>query len=44
MEQIKGTQEEARKDEPLQRLICEVLDNYKDVPTNELFQELQVTR
>ena len=40
MEQIKGTQREARKDGPLLRHIREVLGKYKDVLTNELPQKL----
>ena len=44
MEQMEGTRGEAKKDWPLPRHICEVLDKYKDVLTNELPQELPLKR
>ena len=44
MEQMEGTREKARNDGPLSRQICKVLGKYKDVLTNELFQELPPKR
>ena len=44
LEQMEETWGEARKDGPLLRHICEVLGKYKDVLTNELFQELPPKR
>ena len=44
MEQMEGTQGEARNDGPLPRHIREVLGKYKNVLTNELPQELPPKR